>query len=248
MSAFCKAEMSGSPSGLQAVPSAPVAPSIGATSCLRETSRGGGRRHPRIPFCSSGLQAGCGRTSECSTRQSGIQQQASAAQRVSGPARHLGALAVGVPTGCLQSVGLAQDVVALDPACRSLEKADTSRIARTGHFSFALTPLPPSKDDAPCKSRESLVDATTPNAALASEPKRTAMAREKNPSTLASCWSVTPLARFGSTQTLGVCAGETNGAPAPTLGRLRSSIKQSSAVPIRSEGQAGAVRCLTPSA
>ena len=111
--------MSGSPGGLQAVPSAAVDPSIGATSCLMETSRGGGRRHPRIPFCSSGLQAGCGRSSPCSTRQTGIQQLASAAQRVPGLARHLGTLAVIVPPGCLQPGGLAQDVVALEPACRA---------------------------------------------------------------------------------------------------------------------------------
>ena len=111
--------MSGSPGGLRAVPSVAAASSVGAASGPREASRGGGQRHSRIPFCSSGLQAGCGRTSQCSTRQTDIQQQASAAQRVPGPARHLGALAVTLPTGCLQPVGLAPALVARGPACCS---------------------------------------------------------------------------------------------------------------------------------
>ena len=38
--------MSGSPSGLWALPSVAVAPSIEAASCPRETSRGGGQRPP----------------------------------------------------------------------------------------------------------------------------------------------------------------------------------------------------------
>ncbi len=136
--------MSGSPGRLRAVPSVGAASSIGAASGPREASRGGGQRHSRIPYCSSGLQAGCGRTSQCSTRHTDIQQQASAAQRVPGPARHLGALAVTLPTGCLQPVGLAPALVARGPACCSAtSKSGHLRIAGTGHLRIALTTSSP---------------------------------------------------------------------------------------------------------
>ena len=127
--------MSGSPGGLRAVLTVAAATSIGAASGPREASRGGGQRHSRIPFCRSGLQAGCVRTSQCSTRQTDVQQQASAAQRVPGPARHLGALAVTLPTGCLQPVGLAPALVARGPACCSAaSKKRTFKACRNRTF------------------------------------------------------------------------------------------------------------------
>ena len=124
--------MSGSPGGLRAVLTVAAASSIGAASGSREASRDGGKRHPRIPFCGSGLQAGCGRTSQCSTRHTDIQQQVSAAQRVPGPARHLGALAVTLPTGCLQPVGFETLWHGVRHAAPLLRKS--------GHLRFALTP------------------------------------------------------------------------------------------------------------
>ena len=127
--------MSGSPGGLRAVPSVAAASSVGAASGPRKASRGGGQRHSRIPFCSSGLQAGCGRTSQGSTRQTDIQQRVSAAQRVPGPARHLGALDVTLPTGCLQPVGLAPAVVARGPACCSAPSKKRTFKVNTVHLS-----------------------------------------------------------------------------------------------------------------
>ncbi len=137
--------MSGSPGGLRAVPSVAAASSSGTASCPREASRGGGQRHPRIPFCSSGLQAGCGPTSRCSTRHTDIQQQASAAQRVRGPARHLGALAVTLPTGCLQPVGLAPALVARGPACCSAtSKKRTFKVCGNRTFKVCANTVLPS--------------------------------------------------------------------------------------------------------
>ena len=137
--------MSGSPGGLRAVLTVAAASSIGAASGPREASRGGGQRHSRIPFCRSGLQAGCGRTSQCSTRQTDIQQQASAAQRVPGPARHLGALAVTLPTGCLQPVGLAPALVARGPACCSAtSKKRTFKDCRNRTFKVCANTRPAS--------------------------------------------------------------------------------------------------------
>ena len=93
------------------------------------------RGTPVFLLCSSGLQARCGRTSQCSTRQTGIQQQTSAAQRVPGPARHLGALAVRVPTGCLQPVGLAPALAARGSACCSAaSKKRTSKNCQNRTF------------------------------------------------------------------------------------------------------------------
>ena len=98
-----KAEMSGAPGGLRAVPSVSVAPSSGTASCLRKHRWGGGQSHPHVPFCSSGLQTGCGRTTRTRT------------------ARRCRVIAVATPTGCLQPVGLARDSLVLGPTC-SFEK------------------------------------------------------------------------------------------------------------------------------
>ncbi len=136
---FCKAEMSGSPGGLQAVPSAAVDPSIGATPCLRETSRGGGRRHPRIPFCKSGLQAGCGRASQCSHKTNrhstaGLGRSARTRPRQAPRrARRKGAHRL------LAAGGLGPGRRSTGSSMPLPRKSGHFRIARTGHFSFALT-------------------------------------------------------------------------------------------------------------
>ena len=131
--------MSGSPGGLQAVPSAAVDPSIGATPCLRETSRGGGRRHPRIPFCKSGLQAGCGGASQCSHKTNrhstaGLGRSARTRPRQAPRrARRKGAHRL------LAAGGLGPGRRSTGSSMPLPRKSGHFRIARTGHFSFALT-------------------------------------------------------------------------------------------------------------
>ncbi len=140
--------MSGSPGGLQAVPSAAVDPSIGATPCLRETSRGGGRRHPRIPFCKSGLQAGCGRASQCSHKTNrhstaGLGRSARTRPRQAPRrARRKGAHRL------LAAGGLGPGRRSTGSSMPLPRKSGHFRIARTGHFSFALTLLWRTSDSA----------------------------------------------------------------------------------------------------
>ena len=64
-------------------------------------ARTAGRATVSFPFCSSGLQTGCGRTTR---------------SRTVTPSR---VTAVAVPVGCLQPTGLVVGFLALDPACCS---------------------------------------------------------------------------------------------------------------------------------